>query len=70
MSAENLDTHSAQAIAVSFSTRIALPSRWLIDEVVAREGISIRDVIEQALEARWGSGTAAAASAPAKAVAA
>ena len=56
MSAENIDTRHAGAIAVSFSTRIALPSRWLIDEVVAREGISIRDVVEQALEAKWGSG--------------
>lgn len=70
MSVENLDPRAAQAIAVSFSTRIALPSRWLIDEVVAREGISIRDVIEQALEARWGSGSTTAPSTPVKAVAA
>jgi hypothetical protein len=70
MSVENLDPEAAQAIAVSFSTRIALPSRWLIDEVVAREGISIRDVIEQALEARWGSGSTTAPSTPVKGVAA
>lgn len=39
-------------IAVSFSTRISLETRDLIDEVVAREGISIREVVEQAVLTR------------------
>lgn len=47
-------------IAVSLSTRISLSSRNTIDDIVDREGISIRDVIEQAIEARWGSGRQAA----------
>lgn len=41
-------------VAVTISTRISLSKRHLIDDVVDREGISIREVIEQALEARWG----------------
>ena len=43
-------------IAVSFSTRIALSKRDLIDEVVARENLTIRRVIEEALEEKWGRG--------------
>ena len=43
-------------VAVSMSTRISLSSRDLIDFVVARENITIREVIEQALVARWGDG--------------
>lgn len=47
-------------VAVTLSTRIALSKRDLIDDVVQREGISIREVIEQALEAKWGSGASSA----------
>ena len=48
-------TRDSRDIAVSLSTRIALSKRDLIDDVVEREGISIREVIERALDAKWGS---------------
>jgi uncharacterized protein (DUF1778 family) len=41
--------------AVPLSTRVSIPTRDLIDDVAEREGISIRDVVEQAILARWGS---------------
>lgn len=56
ISAERASRHRTKEIAVSLSTRISLSSRNTIDDIVESEGISIRDVIEQAIEARWGSG--------------
>lgn len=54
--AKHLSRNRTKEIAVSLSTRISLSSRNTIDNIVDREGISIRDVLEQAIEARWGSG--------------
>jgi hypothetical protein len=47
-------------IAVQLNTRVSLASRDLVDDVAAREGLSIREVVEQALAAKWGSGGEAA----------
>ena len=41
-------------IAVQFGTRISLPVRELIDEVSRRDGIKIREVVEQAIRAQYG----------------
>ena len=43
-------------IAVSFSTRLSLSTRDLLDVVAEREGLSLREIVEQAIEAKWGSG--------------
>ena len=41
-------------LVVQLSTRISVESRDLIDDVVDREGLSIRDIVEQAVKAKWG----------------
>ena len=46
-------------IVVQMNTRVSLVTRALIDEVAYREGISIREVLERAVDAKWGSGAAA-----------
>jgi hypothetical protein len=45
----------ARDLAVNISTRVSLPVRDLLDEVVDREGISIREAIEVAIKEKWGS---------------
>lgn len=42
-------------IVVQMNTRISLETRSLIDDVAYREGLSIREVLEQAVVAKWGS---------------
>lgn len=42
-------------LTATVNVRVSPSTRALIDEVVAREHISIRDVVEQAVLERWGS---------------
>lgn len=42
-------------VVVQLNTRVSLESRNLIDDVATSQGLSIRTVIEQALENTWGS---------------
>lgn len=43
-------------VAVQLNTRVSLDYRDLLDEVVAREGISLRAAVEKAIRTTWGSG--------------
>ncbi|SDZ48485.1 hypothetical protein [Herbiconiux ginsengi] len=43
-------------VAVQLNTRVSLDNRELLDEVVAREGISLRAAVEMAIRSTWGSG--------------
>ena len=54
---DNAEQPRKRDIAVSFSTRISLPTRDLLDAVALREGLSLRETVEQAIEFRWGSGS-------------
>jgi hypothetical protein len=48
----NVRRHN-RAIAVQLNTRVSLETRDLIDDVVLREGLNIREVIEQAIAEKW-----------------
>lgn len=52
-------------VVVQMNTRIALTTRTLIDDIAYREGLSIREVIERAIEATWGSSGAGDSAPPA-----
>lgn len=39
-----------------FSTRLSEEVLGILEDAVAREGITIRDAVEQAIRGRWGSG--------------
>lgn len=41
-------------LTVPFSTRIAIDISEIIDDVAAREGLTIRSVVEQAIQDKWG----------------
>jgi tyrosyl-tRNA synthetase len=41
-------------IAVQLNTRVSLQTRNLIDDIVLREGLNIREIVEQAIAAKWG----------------
>ena len=41
---------------VQVNVRVSPATRDLIAEIVDRDGLSIREVVEQAIEANWGSG--------------
>jgi hypothetical protein len=43
-------------VAVQLNTRVSLDYRELLDEVVAREGISLRAAVETAIRTTWGRG--------------
>ncbi len=45
-------------ITLQLNTRVSLATRDLIDSAAQANGLSIREVIERALAATWGSGTA------------
>ncbi|TQL46850.1 hypothetical protein [Subtercola boreus] len=47
-------TRRTRELVVQLNTRVSLESRDLIDEIASREGLSIRSVVEQAIEAQWG----------------
>ena len=44
------------SIVVQLNNRIRLSSRRLIDTVAQRDDKSIKDIVEEAVKARWGSG--------------
>jgi predicted HicB family RNase H-like nuclease len=42
-------------IYVTLNTRVELSKRVMLEDAAAREGISLRAAVEQAIEAKWGS---------------
>jgi predicted HicB family RNase H-like nuclease len=45
---------------VTLNTRVELSTRELLEDAAAREGISLRAAVEQAIQAKWGSGSSSA----------
>lgn len=50
----SMRTHRKRELVVQLNTRVSLESRELIDEIASREGLSIRSIVEQAIEGQWG----------------